>query len=211
MAPRRFTRALLLAGPLAFPAFHLVVALAAARNPWWSFWEHALSDLGGPGAADPWVYNYGLVLLGVLFALFSLGLLSASRSKGAAFASGLYFTAGVFLALIGIYPSGTRPHTFVSTWFYAQSFLATLALSLALLHEKRCKPGAALLLLSLSPAPLAYLVEALVGWPSVAAIEYFGAAFIAAAAAVATATHWHHPEPPKTPHGIQGRHTPLQE
>uniref|UniRef100_A0A7C4FFB8 DUF998 domain-containing protein n=1 Tax=Thermofilum pendens TaxID=2269 RepID=A0A7C4FFB8_THEPE len=191
MTPRRFTKALLLAGLSAFPAFHLVVALAVARNSWWSFWEHAFSDLGGPRAADPWVYNYGLVLLGVLLALFSLGLLSASRSNGAAFASGLYFTAGIFLALIGIYPSGTRPHTFVSTWFYAQSFLATLALGLALLHEKRRLPGAVLLLLSLSPAPLAYLVEVLVGWPSVAAIEYFGAAFIAAAAAVAVAAHWH--------------------
>jgi len=196
VTPRRLTRALLLAGPSAFLAFHLVVALAAARNPWWSFWRHAFSDLGGPGAVDPWVYNYGLMLLGALLALFSLGLLAASRSRGAAFASGLYFTASIFLALIGAYPSGTRPHTFVSTWFYVQSLLATLALAAALLHEKRRGPGVALLLLGLTPLPLAYLVEALVGWPSVAALEYFGAAFIAAAAVVAVAAHWQHPRMP---------------
>ncbi|MFZ8854842.1 MAG: hypothetical protein ACO2OQ_01600, partial [Thermofilaceae archaeon] len=103
---------------------------------------------------------------------------------------------GIFLALIGAYPSSTRPHTFVSTWFYAQSFLATLALAVALLHERRRGPGVALLLLSLTPLLLAYLVEALVGWPSVAALEYFGAAFIAAAAVVAVVAHWQHPRMP---------------
>jgi len=181
---------LLLLGPLAFALFHLVVALAAARNPWWSFWKHAFSDLGDPRAADPWIYNVGLIALGLATSLFSLGLLASSRSRGAAFASGLFFVSGLFLALIGVYPSGTRPHTFVSTWFYVQSYMASTALGFALLREGRRLPGAALLLLGASPLPVGYLVDATVGWPSVAVVEYAGALFIAAAAAVAAASHW---------------------
>jgi len=190
VAPQVVRRALLSLGPLTFPLFHLVVALAASRNPWWSFWRHAFSDLGDPRAADPWIYNAGMVTLGVMLSLFSIGLLASSKSKGAAFASGLFFVSGVFLALIGIYPSGTRPHTFVSTWFYVQFYMASIALGLALLREGKPLPGATLLLLGAAPLPLGYLIDATVGWPSVAVAEYAGALFMAAAAAVAAAFHW---------------------
>lgn len=190
MAPRSLARALLALGPSAFLAFHLVVALSAARNPWWSFWRHAFSDLGGPGAADPWVYNAGMIVLGAMLALFSLGLLASSRSRAAAFACGLFFVSGVFLTLIGVYPSGTRPHTFVSTWFYVQFYMASAALGAALLLEGRRLPGLALLLLGALPVPLGYLVEATVGWPSVAAVEYAGAIPMMLSALIATATHW---------------------
>jgi len=190
VAPQAARRVLLTLGPLAFPLFHLVVALSAARNPWWSFWRHAFSDLGGPRAADPWIYNAGMVSLGAMVSLFSLGLLASSRSRGAAFASGLFFVSGLFLALIGVYPSGTRPHTFVSTWFYVQFYMASLALGLALLREGRRAPGAALLLLGATPLPLGYLIDAAVGWPSVAVLEYAGALFMAASAVIAAASHW---------------------
>jgi Predicted membrane protein len=37
------------------------------------------------------------------------------------------FVAGLFLALIGIYHAGTRPHVFVSTWFFVQMDTALIA------------------------------------------------------------------------------------
>ncbi|MEM1631287.1 MAG: DUF998 domain-containing protein [Thermofilum sp.] len=190
MDARKLARVLMVLGPLAFPVFHVVVLASAARNPWFDFYRHAFSDLGAPGAEDPWIYNYGLIALGAMMCLFSLGLLLASKSKGAAFACGLYFVAGIFLALVGVYPGGTRPHTFVSTWFYVQSFLASAALGLALLAEKRRTPGIVLLLLGLLPTPLGYLVEATVRWPSVAVAEYVGAVVIAVGALIAVAAHW---------------------
>lgn len=190
MAGKALAKALMLLGPLAFPVFHLIVAASVLRNPWFDFYEHAFSDLGDPKATDPWIYNYGLMLLGGFICLFSLGLLASSRSKGAGFASGLYFTAGIFLALVGVYPSGTRPHVFVSTWFYVQSYLASTSLGLALLAEKRRASGFTQLLLGTTPAPLGYLIEVAVGWPSVAVLEYAGAIFIAASATVAAVTHW---------------------
>lgn len=190
MAASKLARLLMILGPLAFPAFHVVVLASVARNPWFDFYRHAFSDLGAPEAADPWIYNIGLIILGVMMCLYSLGLLLASKSRGAAFACGLYFVAGIFLALIGIYPGGTRPHVFVSTWFYVQSFLASAALGLALLAEKRRAPGLALLALGLLPTPLGYLVEVTVGWPSVAVAEYVGAVVIVVSALISVATHW---------------------
>lgn len=189
-ALERVTRALLLLGPSSFVVFHAVVLASAARNPWFNFFKHAFSDLGAPSANDPWIFNYGLVAMGALVCLFSLGILATSESRGTAFASGLLFVSGVFLALIGVYPSGTRPHTFVATWFYVQSFLASAAMGVALLAEGKRPAGYALLLLGLLPIPIGYLVDATVGWPSVAMLEYAGAVFIAASASVASLAHW---------------------
>lgn len=184
------TRALLLLGPVAFPLFHIVVLASALRNPWWSFYRHAFSDLGAQAATDPWIYNVGLMVLGALVMFFSLGLLLAAESKWSAFASALFFVAGIFLALIGIYPGGTRPHVFVSTWFYVQSFIASAALGAALLLEGNRPYGVLLCALGVLPPLLGVLVEATVGWPSVAIAEYAGAVFIAAAATAGCYIYW---------------------
>ncbi len=184
------TKALLLLGPVAFPLFHLVVLASALRNPWWSFYKHAFSDLGAQTATDPWIYNVGLMVLGALVMLFSLGLLLAAKSKWSGFASALFFVAGIFLALIGIYPGGTRPHVFVSTWFYVQSFIASAALGAALLLEGNHPYGVLLCALGVLPLPLGALVEAAVGWPSVAVAEYAGAVFIAVAATAGCYAYW---------------------
>ncbi|MEM0494143.1 MAG: DUF998 domain-containing protein [Thermofilum sp.] len=190
MSRYKLERILLLLGPLAFPVFHLVLLVAVSRNPWFNFFVHAFSDLGGPKASDPWVFNNGLIALGFMQCLYSLGLLARARSRGAAFACGLCFTAGVFLALIGVYPSGTKPHAFIAMWFYLQALMAMSALGLALLVEGRRVPGALLLALGLLPLPLGYAVEITVGWPSLAVVEYAGTIFIAGGSLVATLAHW---------------------
>ncbi|ABL78449.1 DUF998 domain-containing protein [Thermofilum pendens] len=183
---KNLVKTLLLAGPLAFAAFPVVVYFSASSNPWWSLYKHAFSDLGGPRAANPWIFNYGLMAMGLLVVVYSFGVLLASKTKYESFAAGLLFVAGVFLFLIGYYPSGTKPHTFVSLWFYLQSFIASTALGIALLLSGRKAVGTALLALGLVPVPLGTLIEATVGWPSVAILELAGALFIGASAIVAT-------------------------
>lgn len=190
MSRRELKRILLLLGPLEFLAFHLMLLVAISRNPWFDFFKHAFSDLGGPKASDPWVFNYGLIALGIMLSLYSLGLLAEARSRGSAFACGLCFTAGIFLALVGVYPSGTKPHAFVAIWFYLQAFMAMSALGLAFLAEGRRRQGALLLALGLLPLPLGYVVHITVGWPSLATVEYAGAVFIAAGSLVATQAYW---------------------
>ncbi len=164
-----------LLGPLAVAAGWLVIAAAWWLNrDWFVFTRDAFSDLGGPGACCPWVYNYGLILVGLIVALFGACVASAAPGRLEVVGGAYLALAGVFLALIGFYPSGTRPHTFVSAWFFVQSDLGLVA-SLAGVWRRRRSPlcGVALAA-SVLAFPVAGLVEALVGWPSAAVLEAYG-------------------------------------
>lgn len=166
---------------------------SAHRNPWFDVFRHALSDLGGPRAVDPWIYNtgyriynYGLMASGALASAYALYLAFASRGKVAIYASAFMFIAGAFLALIGVFPSGTRPHTFVSSLFFAQVWMALLASSIDFLARRLLPSGAALLTISIL-GPLGVL---LVRWPSVALLEVYGIVLIDAYIVILTVNYW---------------------
>lgn len=163
-----------LCGIIAAVSAWTTISLSISRNPWFDLFKHALSDLGGPKAKDPWVYNVGLMITGVLTSIYALYAVSASTSKIAVYASSFIFIAGIFLVLIGVFPSGTRPHTFVSTWFFVQMWMAVVASAIDFLVRKRLVLGT--LLLALSAVGL--LGALLVKWPSVALLEIYGVILI---------------------------------
>jgi len=164
-----------LCGVIAAILAWIIIALAVLRNPWFNLLEHALSDLGDPkGAIDPWIYNVGLIVTGVITCIYSTYIANASSNKVLVFASALLFVAGVFLALIGVYPAGTRPHTFVSTWFFIQMFLAIVATAIGFAIEKAFHHAAVLWAVS-TIGPLGAI---LVKWPSVALLEFYGIVLI---------------------------------
>ncbi len=167
-----------LTGILASAVAWLTIATSAYLNPWFSICKHAFSDLGAPQANLPWVYNTGLIASGALACLFSLYLLHVAKSKVEAFSSSLLFVAGIFLALIGFFPSSTRPHTFVSTWFFVQVWLSFVSFSVASYLTKKRKLCASLALLSALGPLGALLVELLWSWPSVALLEAYGIVII---------------------------------
>ncbi|MDK2372317.1 MAG: DUF998 domain-containing protein [Candidatus Korarchaeota archaeon] len=142
-------------------------------NPWFDFWRDAFSDFGVSRACCPWLYNYGLIASAFLLLIYSLFILRASKSKLESFSSGLLFTASIFLALIGVFPGGTRPHTFISTWFFVQAFMGLTVLGIALLVDGHAK-GIFVALLSGSAPILAILVDLTVRWPSAAVAEAAG-------------------------------------
>ncbi len=161
-------------GPLGVLAAWLVIGVSWWLNRgWFVFTRDAYSDLGGPGACCPLVYNLGLILVGMLLVGFGICVaMAAERRVGVAGGSYLAL-AGVFLALIGVFPSGTRPHTFVSTWFFVQADIALIA-SLAEAAWRKCKMSKPTLLLAVLAFPIAGSVEAVVGWPSAAVLETYG-------------------------------------
>jgi hypothetical membrane protein len=164
---------------LGFALFWVFLALSISRNPWFDLWRHALSDLGDARmAADPWVYNAGLVVVGAILCAYSLYVAYVSRGRLAVFSSALLFTAGLFLALIGVFPSGTRPHTFVSTWFFVQVWLSSIPLLVDSVRSGRTAYVASMASVSILAPAVAYAVEALVGWPSVAVLELYGAVVV---------------------------------
>ncbi|WP_297535131.1 DUF998 domain-containing protein, partial [Thermococcus sp.] len=100
--------------------YWLFVAWSISRNPWFSFWRNALSDLGGTNANSPWIYNAGLVVTSFFVLAFAVYLISTALNKAQTVGGAYVSVSAIFLALIGIFHEGTRPHVFVSTYFFVQ-------------------------------------------------------------------------------------------
>lgn len=148
----------------------LVIFASISHNPWFIFTKHAFSDLGGPYASEPWIYNYGLISIGGLVVLYSIYLTYVAGNKLEVFGAALTFVGGLFLALIGLFPTPAKPHAFISTWFFIQMNLAILAYGLSFLNEKAFKEGLLLLILGI----LGPIGAILYPWPSAATVEAYG-------------------------------------
>lgn len=96
-------------------------------HDWFSWADNALSDLGALGTSYNLVFNLGLIVAGVLGVIFSLGLPKLIDEKVGVSGVIIFGVGMISLTLIGVFPSGTEPHEFVSIAFYA---LTTLALTI---------------------------------------------------------------------------------
>ncbi len=163
----------------------IVILLSISYNPWFVFTKHAFSDLGSPTAEKPWIFNYGLIIIGVLALLYSLTLIEDAANKIENAGGAFTFIAGIFLALIGTYPSGTRPHTFVSTWFFIQSDLAIIAWGMGLLLSGLKVFGMVLTAIGI----LAPIAATIIEWPSIAIMEACGITLIDAWAVLMLKVH----------------------
>ena len=169
---RRF---LLAMGPVGVVSAWIVLLASWYLNrDWFVFTKDAYSDFGGEMSCCPDLYNYGLIIVGIIVLLFGVGLVLSGKTKLEVLGGGYFALAGVFLALIGVFPSGTRPHTFVSTWFFVQADLGLLFSSLGLYRSRGTRNSLIGFLMSLAAFPIALLLEALVGWPSAAVLETYG-------------------------------------
>lgn len=163
-----------LLGPFAAVSAWIVIGVAwLVNSEWFVFTRDAFSDLGGPSARAPWIYNYGLIAVGALVSVYGLCQFRLYSSRAGVTGASYMVMAGVFLALIGVFPAGTRPHTFVSTWFFVQIDIALILLALATVRAGG-KLSVPALAFSVAAWPLALAVEALVGWPSAAVLETYG-------------------------------------
>lgn len=165
-------------GLLGIVLFWLIVLVSVILNPWFIFTRDAFSDLGGPQANASYIYNYGLVMLGVMLFLFSLWLASRAEDKLGLIGASWLMIASIFLSLIGIYPSGTRPHTFISSWFFIHSWLSMIPFLIQGFLSKNKKDVIVFSSLFILSLLIAYIVEIFVGWPSVAVLEAFGVVVI---------------------------------
>jgi len=116
----------------------------------------------------------------------SIFICKGSSHRIEAFSGGLFFTSSIFLALIGIFPGDTRPHTFVSTWFFVQAFMALTALGIGLLLKGDKARGILVSCLPGSAPFLSLLVEAIYGWLSAAVAEAAGIVVIGISLIIAT-------------------------
>ncbi len=144
--------------------FWIFTGWSIYRNPWFDFFQNALSDLGDISANSPWIYNCGLIITAIFMMLFSVYLLSLSGNKLQTIGASYISVSAIFLALIGVFHSGTRPHTFISTYFFIQFFIGMLVFGLGSRRKIR------------NPVVLIFLLAVLgtfVPWPSAALVETY--------------------------------------
>ncbi len=166
----RFRLSPALIGPIAAIYAWIIIYTCILMNPWFVFTEHAFSDLGGSSANNPWLYNYGMMSIGLLIIIYSIYLVYISKNKLMTVGSSFAIIAGIFLIMVGVYPSGARPHVFVSTWFFLQFDLAIIIWGLGAYRLYRDFVSLSLLLIGF----VAPIIGFLAPWPSAATVEAFG-------------------------------------
>ncbi|MEB3806418.1 MAG: DUF998 domain-containing protein [Desulfurococcales archaeon] len=163
------------AGPLAVVTAWVVIGLSWYLNrDWFVFSEDAYSDFGTSTSCCPELYNYGLISVGFLLVLYGVSLWVLGRNKFEVGGSAYMVLAGVFLALIGVYPGGTRPHVFVSSWFFVQADMALILVTLGAWIRLRSRLSYAGFWASLAAFPVAFLLDMIFPWPSAAVLETYG-------------------------------------
>ena len=149
----------------------LVILAAISRNSWFVFTENAFSDLGNPIANDPWVFNYGMIVNGVLIVIYGLYLIDVSFNKTGTVGGASMIITGIFLVLIGVFHEGSPNHYFVSVWFFTQGDLTVLTWGLALYRDTKWRRyGLFFVALSIVGSAVAFIVP----WPSTATVEAYG-------------------------------------
>lgn len=110
---------------------YLFILISIAESPWFNIYNNALSDLGNyRNAPIAYVYNSGLVVGGVLIILFSCLVCYYNRKRSFYTWAALLGAAGVFLALIGVFPENAGPiHGELSLGFFALIAISLLVYS----------------------------------------------------------------------------------
>ena len=102
------SRLLVYSGVLAIVLAWIVIVVSWSLNrDWFSYSEGAFSDLGSRRSCCPEVFNYGLIIVGFLFSIYGVGIVSSARSKAGVVGGSYVSLAGVFLAPVGVYPEET--------------------------------------------------------------------------------------------------------
>jgi hypothetical membrane protein len=103
------------------------IGVAMSQSPWFSWSNHALSDLGVEMVSAPF-FNYGVIFGGLLIFIFSLGLMKLISCK-----IGAYFLclSSVGLIGIGVFPETVQPaHFIVASIFFVFLIISLLIIGL---------------------------------------------------------------------------------
>lgn len=111
--------------------------------------EHALSDLGAPGAETGWLFNGTVILAGVLATLFCLSLYPNLANRFRRLGTGLMAIAGLGAAGVGVFPLGHALHEPVAAVFFIGLTAGLVAFGYGDLERERPRRGQVLLNLAL--------------------------------------------------------------
>ena len=102
-------------GILVLIVFLTILFLSIQQVPWFSWTENAISDLGKQDAA-PFIFNNGIIITGIMFLFFSIGLSKELKEK---YVSPLFLSlSSVFLIGVGLVPLPNIFHVYLSGMFF---------------------------------------------------------------------------------------------
>jgi hypothetical membrane protein len=111
-----------------------------------------------------------MMLTGLMIVLYGAYLAYISVNRLTMVGAVLFMVTGVFLTLIGLFPTGTEPHYLVSVLFFVMSDLSNLAWGAGLIRGENDIMGKLFIGLGLLGPVLTFMIP----WPSTAAVKAFG-------------------------------------
>jgi hypothetical membrane protein len=108
------------------------IYISLQQVPDFNWTENAISDLGRPGEAFCF-FNVSLIIIGLLFFIFSLGLIKIFKENK--IAPVMIFISSFFFIGIGIFPLPNPVHIVVSSLFFIAFPLGFLILGLNLIKK----------------------------------------------------------------------------
>jgi len=138
-----------------------VVLVVISGSPWFSWTENDLSILGVEGSAAA-VFNWGLILTGLLSLIFAIGLWkSLIRSRAGYFGMASLILGSISISAVGVFPRTINlPHDSASIAFFVLITMALVLVGVAAIVTSQIVWG----VLSLAAGAL-MLVFMLVPWP----------------------------------------------
>jgi hypothetical membrane protein len=97
-----------------------------------------ISELGWVGVSqNAWLFNSAMVITGILFILFCLGLGLNIPNAWAKAGMATGIVSAIFCSLVGVFPMNhLQPHTFVAMWFFRCGLATVLLFGIAILAQR---------------------------------------------------------------------------
>lgn len=96
----------------------IVISITIFLHPEFQWADYALSDLGAVGTTYNYIFNFGMIAAAIFGFLFATNLYQLRNTPLGVVGSIIFSLGVIFLILIGVFPSGTDPHEFVSYGFF---------------------------------------------------------------------------------------------
>ena len=127
----------ILAPTLAF--FLIFISILNYQN--FSWIENTLSDLGISTGVSSLLFNYGLIVSGALFVVYSFGIFNFFHNKlMAKIGACVLLLTALMMSAIGVFPENIAPtHAYVSTLFFLLFPISTSLLAINFYFMKKIK------------------------------------------------------------------------
>jgi len=95
--------------------FLVFTLISKHLNPWFNVAHYTFSKLGKIGLANyPWIFSAGTIIGGIFMMWYGVEIVKNSIGKLQVLGGGYVLLSGIFMALIGLFPDGTKPHDFIA-------------------------------------------------------------------------------------------------